>query len=53
MRGVASLISIVCGAALATAAPRFPAHAAKLERWGGSLLVLGLAILGTALPFYR
>jgi hypothetical protein len=53
MLGAASLISILAGAALATAATRFPAHTAMLERCGGVLLVLGLAILGGALPFYR
>jgi hypothetical protein len=53
MLGATSMISILSGAALAVAATRFPAHAAALERCGGALLVLGLALLGGALPFYR
>jgi hypothetical protein len=51
--GAASLISILTGAALAWAATQAPAHAPMLERCGGALLVLGLALLGNALPLYR
>jgi len=46
----ASLISIFFGAALACAAARVPTHAVVLERCGGALLVIGLALVGGALP---
>jgi hypothetical protein len=38
------------GATLAFAATKVPAHAAMLERCGGALLVLSLALLGGSLP---
>jgi hypothetical protein len=51
--GAASLIGILTGAALAWTATKVPAHAPMLERCGGALLVLGLALLGSALPLHR
>ncbi len=44
-----SLTSLILGTSLACAAPRVPAHGAKLEQWGGTLLVSGLTLLGAAI----
>ena len=52
MLGAASFVMIVSGGALAVAATKVPAHAVLLERCGGTLLTLGLALLGGALRFY-
>jgi len=46
-----SLTSLVSGAGLSWAATRVPDHAGALERFGGTLLVAGLALLGAAMPF--
>jgi hypothetical protein len=46
------LISLTLGVSLAAAASRLPSHAVALERWGGTLLVSGLALLGAALPLH-
>jgi hypothetical protein len=43
---------ILTGGALAVASTRVPRHAIMLERCGGILLVVGLALLGGALPLY-
>ena len=49
---IVSLASLVSGAAVATiAAARDPAHAAMLERGAGALMVAGLTLLGSLLPF--
>ncbi|HLH12076.1 MAG TPA: hypothetical protein VKV77_09390 [Methylovirgula sp.] len=45
-----SLLSVILGACLACAAPRVPAFSMRLEQYGGTLFVYGLALLGTALP---
>jgi len=50
--GTASLVMILVGSTLAVAATKAPSHAILLERCGGILLVLGLALLGGALPFH-
>ncbi len=48
---VISLISIIVGLALATLAPKgHPVQQAILESMGGSLIVLGLTIIGVATP---
>lgn len=44
-----SLIGICSGGGLACAATYRPNRAAVLERWGGLLLVAGLALLGAGL----
>lgn len=41
---------LCCGATAAWAADAQPAHAAKLERAGGALLIVGFVLLGIALP---
>ena len=48
-----SLFSLALGAALASLGARTPSHAARLEAWGGTFLVTGLALLGAALPLFR
>jgi hypothetical protein len=49
---ILSLASLVSGAAVATAAAaRHPVHAAMLERGAGALMIAGLALLGSSLPF--
>jgi hypothetical protein len=50
MLGVASLFSLLSGAALAYVAERHPNHVALLERCAGVLMIGGLALLGSALP---
>jgi hypothetical protein len=49
MVGVLSFISLVGGVGAACATDYAPSHVAALERWGGGLLVAGLALLGVAL----
>jgi hypothetical protein len=44
------LASFFGGIAAACAAPYAPAHVVQLERFGGVLMVTGLALLGAALP---
>ncbi len=44
-----SLLSLGSGGAFVWASGRRPMQAAMLERWGGALLVAGLALLGAAL----
>lgn len=39
------------GVAFAASAGKFPARKAMLERWGGALLVVGIATLAFAFPF--
>jgi hypothetical protein len=49
-------ISVLCiffGATLAWTAAKAPARAVTLERYGGALLVIGLALLGGSLPLFR
>ncbi len=46
------VVNLVVGAGLAWAATLIPAHAARLERWGGSMMLAGLALLGVALPVF-
>ncbi|MGU3539274.1 hypothetical protein [Methylobacterium sp. A54F] len=53
MIALTSLLCLVTGATLAGLSVRHAAHAAVLERWGGALLVLGLLLLGAALPTLR
>ena len=50
---VFSLICLVFGAMLAGIAPKSPVHQAVLESAGGSLIVLGLIIIGAGLPLFR
>ncbi|MBV9813498.1 MAG: hypothetical protein JO326_12170 [Acetobacteraceae bacterium] len=50
MLATLSLIGLVSGGGLACAAARRPTSSAVLERWGGTLLVTGLALLGAGLP---
>jgi hypothetical protein len=52
MLTVLILTTLTLGAALAGAASRVPSHAIALERWGGTLLVGGLALLGAVLPLH-
>ena len=46
----AILLSLLMGSALAWAATRFRSHIVALERSGGALIVLSLALLGWSLP---
>jgi hypothetical protein len=50
MVSAAILLSLTMGATLAWAATRFPSHIVALERCGGALIVLSLALLGGSLP---
>jgi hypothetical protein len=49
----ASLLCLSLGAALAWAAPKVPSHVVALERCGGALLAVGLALLGGSMPLFR
>ncbi len=51
--GASCVICLIIGATLAGVAPYIPAHAATLERLGGVLLVIGLALLGVLLHLSR
>jgi hypothetical protein len=46
-----SLATVMSGSALVAVAERHPGHVAMLERGAGSLMVAGLALLGSSLPF--
>ena len=48
---VASLASLISGAALVSLAERHPGYIAALEFGAGVLLIGGLALLGATLPF--
>jgi hypothetical protein len=52
MVSVAILLCLVLGAALACAAAKIPSHVVALERCGGALLVLSLALLGGSLHYF-
>jgi hypothetical protein len=51
MIGAFGFASLVLGASLAYAADRVPHRVELLEGGGGALLITGLALLGTLLPF--
>jgi hypothetical protein len=53
MACAASLLFLFLGAALACAAPRVPSDVVTLEWCGGTLLLVGLAVLGGLLPLFR
>ena len=48
-----SLICLVLGATLAGIAPKRSVQQVALENAGGSLIVLGLVIIGAGLPLFR
>jgi hypothetical protein len=50
MVSAAILLCLTTGAALAWAATKVPSHIVALERCGGALIVLSLALLGGSLP---
>ncbi|MGH1575513.1 hypothetical protein ACRAWG_38955 (plasmid) [Methylobacterium sp. P31] len=50
---ILSLICLIAGVTLAGIAPKRPIQQAMLESAGGSLIVLGLVIVGAALPIFR
>lgn len=50
MVGALSLTCLLIGSILAYTANRFPTHVDVLETIAGALLILGLALLGAALP---
>ena len=52
MACVVILLCLLLGTALACAAETFPSHVVALERCGGTLLVLGLALLGGLLHYF-
>jgi len=39
------------GAIAAIAAGNFPPHTSRLERWGGALLLSGVALIALGFPF--
>lgn len=47
---ILGLIAVVLGATAALAAAKFPLRQAQLERWGGNLMVAGIALLGFSFP---
>ena len=50
MVSAAVLLCLTTGAALAWAATKVPSHVVALERCGGALIVLSLALIGGTLP---
>jgi len=52
MACAAILLCLLLGAALACAAEKIPSHVVALERCGGALLVLSLALLGGSLHYF-
>jgi hypothetical protein len=52
MVSAAILLCLTTGAALAWAATKVPSHVVALERCGGALIVLSLALLGGSLPLF-
>jgi hypothetical protein len=51
MIAAVGLIGVLTGGALACAAGRYPARTAQLETIAGVLLIAGLALLGSRLPY--
>ena len=49
---ILSVICLVTGATLAGIAPKRSVQQATLESAGGSLIVLGLVIIGAGLPLF-
>ncbi|HKR18887.1 MAG TPA: hypothetical protein VJS41_01970 [Stellaceae bacterium] len=47
---ILGMIAIALGATAALAAARFPVRQGQLERWGGDLMVAGVALLGFSFP---
>lgn len=47
---ILGMIAITLGVIAAFAAARFPVRQAQLERWGGDLVVAGVALLGFSFP---
>jgi hypothetical protein len=50
MFGALSVVGIGVGSALAFATRLYPSRAAVLETCGGTFLLVGLGLLGSALP---
>ena len=50
---IVSVMCLIGGCALATRVPRTPVEQALTEGLAGSLIVLGLAVIGTALPLFN
>jgi hypothetical protein len=50
---IVSLLCVFFGATLAWTAAKALTCAVTLERYGGALLVIGLALLGGSLPLFR
>jgi hypothetical protein len=50
MFGALSAVSVLVGLALAVGAKRYPSRTDVLETCAGAFLVLGFALLGSALP---
>jgi hypothetical protein len=48
----AILLCMSMGATLAWAATKVPSHIVALERFGGALIVVSLALLGGSLPLF-
>ena len=48
-----SVLSLVLGTGLSAIASRDASQTAKLEAWGGTFLVAGLALLGSGLPLFH
>ena len=51
MIAAVSLMSLLLGTALACAAERVPSRVEAFESSGGALLIAGLALIGSGLPF--
>ena len=47
----ASIVTLLCGGGIAATAPHLPSKSAMLEWLGGLLLCVGLALVGSGLPW--
>jgi hypothetical protein len=48
---IVGTLGILLGTAVAISAGRFPTQRVSLERWGGMLMVGGIALVAFAFPF--
>jgi hypothetical protein len=51
MTAIASFMFMMIGSAIAAVAERYPGHVVALERGAGALMVAGLVLIGSGLPF--
>ena len=53
MMALMSVVSIASGTVVACYSERIPSVTARMELFGGVLVVFGLALVGSGLPLFR